>query len=70
MKQETESNLRWHLENNVMPSLTPKTVDSIIDTLTDYKAGNKSLDDHVNEFTTVTIGELMEDLRLTEEDLQ
>lgn len=65
LNEQQVTTIRWHLSNNVMPSLTPETQDKIIDDINAVRTNEKELTDTIGN-SDVTIGEMVEDLRLWE----
>jgi len=62
----SEESLRWHLNNNVIPSLNDKAIDGIIDTYQRYKKGELKLTDPITKGTDCTVAEMLEDLKLND----
>lgn len=65
LNEEQLTTIRWHLSNNVMPSLTPETQDKIIADINAVRTGRKELTEKIGN-SDCTIGEMVEDLRLWE----
>lgn len=57
--------LHWHLTNNIIPTLSQKAITGIIGTINKFKTGDLSIDDPIHDNTDITVGELIEDLKLT-----
>jgi hypothetical protein len=64
----TESALRWHLESNILPQLSPKVVDNIIETCNKFNNGEIGLNDQIAPNAKCTVGEMFEDMKIDLED--
>ena len=62
MKQ-AKTALKWHLENNIFPPLTPEAIESIERSITQLNAGEIELDTTVGR-SGVSVGQMVEDLEL------
>ena len=64
--------LQWHLEHNVTPVLTKRTIEGLLNLVSRFNKGELSLDDNIPsgvtdlgvEITEFTIGEMFEDLKI------
>lgn len=56
--------LRWHLQNNVMPRLTENTINNILGTYKKFQEGKLQLTDPITSGTDCTVGEMFEDLKI------
>lgn len=63
-KAEKYIKIRFHLEYNVLPTLTEKTVKDIIETLKRFESGELSLGDEIVKDSKVTVADLLEDMKL------
>ena len=61
--------VRWHIQNNFTPSYTAMAVDGMVETIRQFMCGNKSLSSEILPGAGVTVAELLDDLRISVEDL-
>lgn len=61
------STLRTHIQANFYPPYAPATVDAMVKTVNSYLNGRKQLDEPLMKGTSVTVSDLLEDLRLPSE---
>lgn len=54
--------LKWHLQNNVEPKLTPVTIERILQDVESFNEGRVQLDSIITQ--GVTIGQMFEDLKI------
>lgn len=60
----TAEQIKWHLENNVMPKLNPKAIEGILETVNDFNTGKISLDDEIKKGSGVSVRDMFEDLQI------
>lgn len=60
----TSNQLQWHLQNNVEPKLNESTIQKIITVCNFVNMGQSKLEDFVSCYTDVTIGEMLDDLKI------
>lgn len=58
-----ETQLRWHLTNNVM-GLSPDTINKIIQDCNDVNEGLKELTSEIGPNTGVSIADMLDDLKI------
>lgn len=58
----SEEELRWHLQNNVQPELTPTTIDRILEDVKAFNEGRMDLEDYVAQ--GVTLENMFDDLKI------
>lgn len=61
-----EPALRWHLQHNVLPQLTPNTVNGIINVCREFNKGKLQLNSSLHYYTgaNITVSEMFEDLKI------
>jgi hypothetical protein len=67
-KAMTKDQLRWHIESNFAPRYAEITINGMIQTLTEYADGTRDINDPIAPGTTVTVSDLLDDLRLDPQD--
>lgn len=60
----TNSELEWHLQNNVLPKLSEGAITGILNTIDSFNSGKLTLENEIKEGAGVTVGEMFEDLRI------
>ena len=60
----SNSELQWHLQNNVLPKLSNAAITGILNTVDSFNTGKLKIDSEVKEGAGVTVGEMFEDLRI------
>jgi hypothetical protein len=58
------SQLAWHLQNNVMPVLSQTTIDKILHSVSEFNTGKLKLRDKIFKDAPVSVGEMFEDLKI------
>ena len=58
------SELQWHLENNVMPKLSGVAITGILNTVDSFNSGKLTIESEIIEGAGVTVGKMFEDLRI------
>ena len=61
------SELEWHLQNNVMPKLSEAAINGILNTIDSFNSGKLTLESEIKKGAGVTVGEMFEDLRIVVE---
>ena len=60
----SNSELQWHLQNNVLPKLSNAAITGILNTVDSFNTGKLKIDSEIKEGVGVTVGEMFEDLRI------
>lgn len=67
----TSEAINWHLQNNIMPKLTTKTINAILEEVEQFNKGEKYLYSFIGSPTIteqagehVTLGEMFDDLKI------
>lgn len=63
LSAQEEQGIRWHLTSNILPAPSDKNIDKIIGMINGVRSGEQLLTDTIGE-TTVTIAEMIDDLKL------
>jgi len=58
--------IRWHLQNNLIRPCTEKVMDGVIKNINELRRGDADLSTAIFAGADVSIGEMLEDLKLTE----
>ena len=58
------SELEWHLQNNVMPILSEAAINGILNTVDSFNSGKLTIESEIKEGAGVSVGEMFEDLRI------
>ncbi len=58
------SELEWHLENNVIPKLSEAAISGIINTIDSFNSGKLTIESEIKKGAGVNVGEMFEDLRI------
>ena len=62
--KEKLSKIRWHLEHNFIPPYNDNSINSMLGIIEKLLQGEISLDTPIKENSDITVGEMMDDLRL------
>ena len=57
-------NVKWSLENNILPKLSDKAMDGIIQICEKFNREEIGLNDKIAPNTDCTVGEMFEDLKI------
>lgn len=60
----SNSELQWHLKNNVLPKLSEAAITGILNTVDSFNSGKLTIESKIKEGAGVTVGEMFEDLRI------
>lgn len=60
----SNSELQWHLENNVLPKLSGAAISGILNTIDSFNSGKLKIGSEIKEGAGVTVGEMFEDLKI------
>jgi len=60
----TTEQIKWHLENNVFPTLHNETIDKILVTIDKFNKGKLTLDSQIAKGANCTVGEMFDDLQI------
>lgn len=60
----TPDQIKWHLQNNVMPKLSDKAINGILETVVDFNLGKLGFESEIVENSCVTVQQMFEDLKI------
>ncbi|MEI6487730.1 MAG: hypothetical protein WCP52_02140 [Bacteroidota bacterium] len=60
----SNSELQWHLENNVVPKLSEAAITGILNTIDSFNSGKLTIEIEVKEGAGISVGEMFEDLKI------
>ena len=60
----TTEQIKWHLENNVLPTLDNETIGKILTTIEKFNEGELTLDSQIAKGANCTVSEMFEDLQI------
>lgn len=60
----TKEQIKWHLTNNVLPTLDKTTIEKIIKTIDKFNKGKITLDSQIAKGANCTVGEMFDDLQI------
>lgn len=61
-----EQAIKWHLQGNVFPPLNEVAMNGVIGNINSVRTGEKTLSDEIVSGSGVSIGEMVDDLRLSQ----
>ncbi len=60
----SKSELKWHLENNVIPKLSSAAISGILTTVDLFNDGKLRLDNEIKEGAGITVSEMFQDVKI------
>lgn len=54
--------IRWHLQNNIQPTLSSRAIEGILNTVKQFNDGELELDSEISD--GLTVGEMFDDLKI------